>query len=160
IPALAKLGDRQAIPPLLECLQGTNKALRIAALRALSPLTDAAHAEQVWKAVMAVRESTDDADLKEAVNATANALVGKRGLVEPSSKMTIGPFQPVLHDLHDPGSLNILSSESNDDEMEVIITDAPDTDRYVNADSLEPGDMLVNRYRVIRHIGKGGFAAV
>ena len=36
IPALAKLGDRQAIPALMECLQGTNQAVRIEALRALS----------------------------------------------------------------------------------------------------------------------------
>jgi len=160
IPALAKLGDRQAIPPLLECLQGTDKALRIAALRALSPLTDAAHAEQVWKAVMAVHESVDDADLKEAVNATVHALVGKRVLVQPSSNMTIGQSRPVLSGVRGPGSSNRVSPESHDDDMEVIITDDLDTDRYINADMLEPGDMLVNRYRVIRHVGTGGFAAV
>jgi eukaryotic-like serine/threonine-protein kinase len=94
IPALAKLEGRQAIPPLIECLQGTDQAVRIAALRALSSLADTAHAEQIWKAVMAVRETADDAELKEAANATANALVSKGVLVRPSSNSTVVQLQP------------------------------------------------------------------
>ena len=34
------------------------------------------------------------------------------------------------------------------------------TERYIDADTLEPGDMLVSRYRVVRRVGKGGFGAV
>ena len=159
IPALAKLEGRQAIPPLIECLQGTDKAVRIAALRALSSLADAAHAEQIWKAVMAVRETADDAELKEAANATANALVSRGVLVRPSNS-TVGQLQPALPDPHSLGALGILIPESHDHDMEVIITDDHETDRYIDADTLEPGDMLVERYRVMRRVGKGGFGAV
>ena len=160
IPALAKLEGRQAIPPLIECLQGTDKAMRIAVLRALSSLADAAHAEQIWKAVMAVRETADDADLKEAANATANALVSRGVLVRPSTNSTVGQLQPALPDLHGLEALSILTSESHDHDMEVIITDDHATDHYIDADTLESGDMLVERYRVVRRVGKGGFGAV
>jgi HEAT repeat protein len=158
IPALAQLGDRQALPALVTCVQGSNKTLRIAALRALPPLTDAAHAEQVWKAVMAVGETADDAELKEAVNATANALVGKGVLVRPSSNTTIIQPQPSLPDSHGPASHNDMAAIIHDDMA--IITDNYDTERYIDADTLEPGYMLVERYRVIRRVGKGGFGAV
>jgi len=159
IPALAKLEGRQAIPPLIACLQGTDKAVRIAALRALSSLADATHAEQIWKAVMAVRETADDAELKEAANATANALVSRGVLVRPSNS-TVGQLQPALPDPHGLEALGILFPESHDHDMEAIITDDHETDRYIDADTLEPGDMLVERYRVMRRVGKGGFGAV
>jgi len=158
IPALAQLGDRQALPALVTCVEGSNKALRIAALRALPPLTDAAHAEQVWKVVMAVGETADDAELKEAVNATANALVGKGVLVQPSPNTTIMQPQPSLPDSRGPASHNDMAAIIHDDMA--VITDNYDTDRYIDADTLEPGDMLVERYRVIRRVGKGGFGAV
>jgi serine/threonine-protein kinase len=160
IPALAKLEGRQAIPPLIECLQGTDQAVRIAALRALSSLADTAHAEQIWKAVMAVRETADDAELKEAANATANALVSKGVLVRPSSNSTMVQLQPALPDLHSLGALGILTPESHEHDMEAIITDDNKTDHYIDADTLEPGEMLVERYRVMRRVGKGGFGAV
>jgi len=158
IPALAQLGDRQALPALVTCVQGSNKTLRIAALRALPPLTDAAHAEQVWKAVMAVGETADDVELKEAVNATANALVGKGVLVRPSSNTTMIQPQSSLPESHGPASHNDMAAIIYDDMA--IITDNYDTDRYIDADTLEPGHMLVERYRVIRRVGKGGFGAV
>jgi len=159
IPALAKLEGRQAIPPLIACLQGTDKAVRIAALRALSSLADATHAEQIWKAVMAVRETADDAELKEAANATANAMVS-RGVLVRSANATVGQLQPALPDPHGLEALGILFPESHDHDMEAIITDDHETDRYIDADTLEPGDMLVERYRVMRRVGKGGFGAV
>jgi serine/threonine-protein kinase len=157
---LAKLEGRQAIPPLIECLQGTDQAVRIAALRALSSLADTAHAEQIWKAVMAVRETADDAELKEAANATANALVSKGVLVRPSSNSTVVQLQPALPDLHGLGALGILTPESHDHDMQAIITEDNKTDHYIDADTLEPGEMLVERYRVMRCVGKGGFGAV
>jgi serine/threonine-protein kinase len=161
IPALAKLEGRQAIPPLIECLQGTDKAVRIAALRALSSLADATHAEQIWKAVMAVRETADDGELKEAANATANALVSRGVLVRPSTNSTMVQLQPALPDLHGlGGALALLTPVPHEHDMEAIITDDHETDRYIDADTLEPGDMLVERYRVIRRVGKGGFGAV
>jgi serine/threonine-protein kinase len=160
IPALAKLEGRQAIPPLIECLQGTDKAVRIAALRALSSLADATHAEQIWKAVMAVRETADDVELKEAANATANALVSRGVLVRPSTNSTVVQLQPALPDLHGLGALGLLTPVPHEPDMEAIITDDHETDHYIDADILEPGDMLVERYRVIRGVGKGGFGAV
>ena len=160
IRSLAQLGDRQALPALVQCVQGTNRELRIAALRALSPLTDAAHSAQVWQAVMAVRETADDAELKEAAHATANALVGKGMLVRPSTPAIVRHTQPGLSEPHGSGSRTSLTPESHEPAMEVIITDDHEASSYIDADRLAPGAMLMERYRVIRRVGKGGFGAV
>jgi serine/threonine-protein kinase len=45
-------------------------------------------------------------------------------------------------------------------ELAAIVTDDHDTARQIDANTLEPDDMLINRYRVIRRVGKGGFGAV
>ncbi|MGE3536097.1 MAG: HEAT repeat domain-containing protein [Candidatus Tectimicrobiota bacterium] len=164
IPALAKLGDRQAIPPLLECLNGTQAALRKESLRALAVLTDAAHAEQVLKAVMAVRD-TADPELKEAANGTATALISKFGAAAVggsiqaiSPSMAISQHQSLLHEQRQAGLSGILSGETH--ELPVIVSEDHGPERYIDADTLEPDDLLVGRYRVIQRVGKGGFGAV
>lgn len=164
IPALAKLGDRQAIPPLLECLGGTQPALRREALRALAVLTDAAHAEQVLKAVMAVRDTADH-ELKEVANGTATALISKFGVTAVggstqavSTSVALTQHQSLLHEQRAAGISNAPASESH--ELAAIVTDDHETERFIDADTLEPGYLLMGRYRVIRRVGKGGFGAV
>jgi serine/threonine-protein kinase len=159
IPALARLGDRQALPALMACAQGTEKPLRIAALRAMSSLTDATHAEQVWKVVMAVRESADDAEVKEAANATANALVSKGVLVRPVNTIMMQAPSPT----REPSPLagvTLFTPHTATAEDVVVVQDANDDDGAVNVESLEPNTVLIKRYRVIRRVGKGGFGAV
>ncbi len=158
IPALAKMGDRQALPALLECAQGTDKALRMAALRAMPPLTDASFAEQVWKVVMAVRESADDAELKEVANATANALVSKGVLVRPANTAMI-QLKPSALDPHGLGVVALFTPKTSTPGEAVLIHDG-DENAPINADALEPNIVLAKRYRVIRRVGKGGFGAV
>lgn len=162
IPALAKLGDRQALPVLLNYAASSEPALRILALRALGPLTDVAHAEQVWKVVMTVRESADDPALKAAANATANALVGKGVLVRPNTTGSIAATPSAMLSapaLGTPSAPLLFAGRPSVPDAEVIVPD-DDDDAYVDADVLVPQDMLVQRYRVIRRVGKGGFGAV
>ena len=162
VPALAKLGDRQAIPPLVECLQGTDPVVRKEALRTLATLTDAAHAEQVLKAVMVVRD-TADAELKEAANGTASALISKFGAAAmgKTTQSTSAMPMPRQSMLYDPRSAAVPSIPVPDlpDLTATVINDR-DTEGYIDADTLEPEDMLVNRYRIIRRVGKGGFGSV
>ena len=171
IPALARLGDRQAIPLLLEHLHGPQPALQKEALRALAVLTDAGHAEQVLHAVMAVRDTTDP-ELKDVANGTATALISKFGaaavggstqVISPS--LVLSPHQSLLHEQRHAGLSGVLDDEEPD--LAAIVSDdhraARDEHgaaRYVDADTLEPDDMLAGRYRVIQRVGKGGFGAV
>jgi serine/threonine-protein kinase len=160
IRSLAQLGDRQALPALVQCVQGVNRELRIAALHALSSLTDAAHSEQVWQVVMAASETADDAECREAAHATANALVGKGMLVRPATPSILLPIQPVLSEPRGPGALTLCTPESHEHTMEAIIAEDEEASLYIDADRLAPGAMLMERYRVIRRVGKGGFGAV
>ena len=118
IPALARLGDRQAIPVLMECLQGTNQALRKEALQALATLTDAAHAEQVLKAVMAIRD-TANTELKDVLNSTASALVSKFGAAAVGGSTQSAntnsmrlQHQSLLHDPRSMGSTGVVGVRS------------------------------------------------
>ncbi|MBI3329300.1 MAG: protein kinase [Nitrospinae bacterium] len=137
IPALAKLGDRQAIPPLVECLQGTNQVLRKEALRTLATLTDATHAEQVLKAVMAMRD-TADAELKEVANGTASVLLSKFGAAAMGRSVQLANPSTMLVPQQSP------SHEPRSAEVSSIMGPA----------------MLFNRYRIIRRVGKGGFGSI
>jgi serine/threonine-protein kinase len=164
IPALTKLGDRQAIPALVECLQGTDPAARKEALRTLATLTDAAHAEQVLKAVMVLRD-TADAELKEAANGTASALLSKFGAAAmgKSTQVTnasamIMQRQSVLRDLHSTEAPR--PPEPDLPDLTATVINDRDTEGYIDAETLEPEEMLVERYRVIRRVGKGGFGSV
>lgn len=164
IPALAKLGDRQAIPPLVECLNGTDQALQIEALRALAVLTDAGHAERVLKAVMALRDTAVPA-LKEAANGTATALISKFGAAavggsmrSVSTSVVLPQQQSLLHEQRSTSPSSGLKGDSQ--ELAVIVTEDHGPDKCIDADTLEVGESLVGRYRVIRRVGKGGFGAV
>lgn len=41
-----------------------------------------------------------------------------------------------------------------------LMTQAPGAGQFIDASKLEPDAMLAERYRMIRHVGKGGFGAV
>jgi serine/threonine-protein kinase len=164
LPALAKLGGSQAISPVVECLQGTTPDLHKAALRTLATITDAAHAEQVLKAVMAVRD-TADAALKEVANDTASVLIGKFGAAAvgrstPSANASamIMPPQSLLHEPRSTEVSSLLGSDLPD--LTAIVIEDRDMAGYIDADTLQPEDMLVERYRIIRRVGKGGFGSV
>ena len=113
---------------------------------------------------MAVRD-TADAELKEVVNGTASALIGKFGAAavgrstqsaNPSTIIT--PQQSLLHEPRNIEVSGILGPELHD--LTALVTEDRDTEGYIDADTLEPEDMLVDRYRVIRRVGKGGFGSV
>ena len=68
--------------------------------------------------------------------------------------------RPGLSEPHGSGSRTSLTPASHEPAMEVIITDDHEASSYIDADRLAPGAMLMERYRVIRRVGKGGFGAV
>ena len=99
---LTTLGDTRAIPVCLAHLQQGTPRLRQEALQALATLTDTAHARVVMQAVMAVR-SSNDANLKELANRTANTLIQRlgaqavEGSTSPSGSMSRRGPQSLLH---------------------------------------------------------------
>jgi len=66
--------------------------------------------------------------------------------------------QSLLLDLRSTGVEGRLGSKAHN--LATMVTEDHDTKRYIDADLLAPGDMLVVRYRVIRGVGKGGFGSV
>ena len=60
IRALAGLGDVQAIPPLLAQLRRQDKSIRTEAIRAVAALADEAHVEAIQRALAEVRRAAPD----------------------------------------------------------------------------------------------------
>jgi serine/threonine-protein kinase len=168
IRALVTLGDSQAVQPLLAKLHGPDNAVRKEALRALETLTTETHAAAVQSAITQVIQGTDK-ELGGLAMGVARSLIAKFGdrtcilpVAPPVSDATPAQPQPaVAHEgmWHATPPLG-LSPSSPD----VSMLDVPGVraagEQLVDASRLEAGVVLAERYRVIRHIGKGAFGIV
>jgi serine/threonine-protein kinase len=158
IRALVALGEPQAITPLLVQLQNPDKAVQQETLRALGVLTNEKYAADVLQAVMSVRDSVDE-DIKELANRTATALIKRFGpSVIPQSVLAeaTAPVQSAVAAPLSP-SIEVL------DVPTAGYTGRADTGEHggvIDVAALEPGVVLVDRYRVIRRVGQGGFSTV
>jgi serine/threonine-protein kinase len=164
---LATLGDPHVIPPLLDYVRNGIPVMQQAALRVVATLADAAHAEMVFQAVMQVRE-TADATVKALANETAAALLRKFGAhaLGGSAQEATGASglgAPALP--HQMQAQNVLTTPAERPAHPVHMTPEASASKPIAAARmaplrLEPGEVLGDRYRVIRRVGQGGFGTV
>jgi len=154
---LVALKEPQAVPPLLEQLLSADKTLVKEALRALAVLTNAEHAPEVLQSVMAIRENAEE-DIKELANKMATTIIKRFGrqvlpqnIQERSTADT--PAPKGLTQALAPGASGVAASA-----LSTSGTVKPGA--TINIAMLEPGMILADRYRIIRHIGEGGFSTV
>lgn len=165
IRALAQLGDKRAVEPIMAALQTPQNAIRKEALRALATLTDAAQADAVRQAAMALCDSSD-ADLRALADNTINALIAKPSSGIRTAPHSSGAAQAASTMVHAQSLL--LEERTADTEAETIVSGAPPSrssgavhiSGAIDAGRLNPGEILANRYRVVRQIGRGAFGVV
>ncbi len=149
IKALAELGDPAAIEPLIEVLDHPDDVTKKEALRALQQLTDEEHYEQVQEAIRKamVGANRDVADVGNATMKTVVARFASGGAPEPeeteASDATRVASRPPAAEAETPAP-----------------APKPTAEIIVDADNLKPGDVLDDRYKVIRTVGKGAFGVV
>jgi serine/threonine-protein kinase len=164
IRSLVTLADAQAIPALLGQLQHPEKAVQQEVLRALTALTNEKHAPDVLQAVMGLRDSAEEA-LKEAANRTATAIIKRFGQkVMPQSALVEAPAAASVVLAEEPPG-GAASRQGRDTPSPRRATPGAAEDGHggpvhIDVTTLEPGMVLVDRYRVIRRIGQGGFSTV
>jgi len=150
VRALSTLGTIQAIKPLLGLLQSSSDAVRREVLEALVVITDEPNAPMVMQEVeRALRDAPEGirnqaADLSRKLAAMCSAtdvLADDRG-----SLVTPGDSWSGL------GTVSMAGSVTR--EAGTLKSGA------VDPSSMEPGDILADRYRYIRQIGKGAFGTV
>lgn len=145
LKALIALGDARAVKPLIEHLK-RHQGSRQNTLRALQELTDEIHAADVQNAITDLMHD-NSAEISNAAQQTMQTLITRFG--NKTSRKSSDPSQldTQLKDLNASASLNLDFSELNSRHI-------------IDATKLKAGDMFANRYRVIRHVGKGAFGVV
>lgn len=176
IRALATLGDKQAINPLLKQLENSDNALRKEALKALETLTDSDSAQEVQEAVTQLINTRTD-DVGDVADETVRSLImrfgdragsGSRSSSTRSSAPV--PANPTL-DVEDlPTQAFDTRSAHADTSGETQAMQVDDRDatgglpqhltRVLDPSRLTPNTILAERYHVIRKIGEGAFGVV
>ncbi len=171
LKALTGLGDPRAVPAILERVQDPVSAIRRAAIEALRELTDDQHQDLVEESLRSVQDSLDE-DERQSVAKTLESIQSR--LEVPSVEMSAEV---------DPERTIVSGSTGSGGEVpsRLIVEAAPqkkkspklkfgsrnvatDSDaaitEFLDAAKLKEGDRLLDRYVVIRHIGKGAFGEV
>lgn len=170
IKALSQLKDTRAIKPLINKLQECDDSVKHDILHALAELTDKQHAEDVEDAITQVMQSPNqkvqsaatDAMQKMQSNIGAQqssleiekSIPNSSGIAQNSNSIsdsinidlteTVANINPSI-----PSSPSMPSNSSSSPMRAVI-----------DPNALLPGQILDERYRIIRKIGKGAFGVV
>ncbi|GAB4361241.1 MAG: hypothetical protein Kow006_31840 [Gammaproteobacteria bacterium] len=171
IRALAQIGDKSALEPVMEMLKHPDNSVRKEALRALATLADEESADAVRRATMELCNSSD-ADIRALADNTINTLIALPsggGAPAPAAAQKPLADQPVhtgstvlqAHSMLTETPLTnandatiIARTNTTASSGEVARTD------HIDAAKLKPGEILADRYRIIRHIGRGAFGVV
>ena len=140
IKALAQLQDPTAIDPIVTALKTQDIKVKKEAMHALKELTDAPHLEQVQEALNETMIGGNP-NMMDLVNETMATVMAR---LDPDAAPLNIPSEPSQPTMATPGGTAV----------------PPASQPLIDAASLQPGDMIDNRYKVIRHIGKGAFGVV
>lgn len=144
IQAIAKLNDKAVIKPLLKVLANSRDDWHKDILQALTELTDRESLPTVKTALEHIA-STANMEFRSLADSTLKTIAARMdgtGGQETDTSLP-GNSSEIMVDLSPGGD----SSSS---------LAAP----VIDASKLQPGQILADRYKVIRHIGKGAFGVV
>ena len=169
--ALTNLGDKRAVPALIEMLQ-TQPESAVVAVKALAQLEDSAaidpiveamkhQDEKVRKEAMhALKGLTDEQHLEQVQQVLNDTLVGANPNMTDLANQTMATVMARLDPSADPVSVPSEPSQPSLGATEAATPAASSNPQIIDAASLQAGDMIEDRYKVIRHVGKGAFGVV
>ncbi|NNF97029.1 MAG: protein kinase, partial [Halobacteria archaeon] len=169
--ALANLGDKKAVPALIEMLQTQPESAAVA-IKALAQLEDSAaidpivealknQDEKVKKEAMhALKGLTDEQHLEQVQQVLNDTMVGANPNMSDLANQTMATVMARLDPSAEPVSSTPESSQPSLGATEAAAPAASSNPQIIDAASLQPGDVIDDRYKVIRHVGKGAFGVV
>lgn len=171
IKALTQLKDTRAIKPLISKLQNCDDSIKHDILHALAELTDKNHSVDVEDAITQVMQSPN-----QKVQSAAADAMQKMQANMGAQHSSLEIDKSIQNSI---GSNNNSNSIPNTDNIDLAATVAninpsiPSTPSnpsvnsssspmrsVIDANELLPGQMLDERYKIIRKIGKGAFGVV
>ncbi|MGE3538687.1 MAG: protein kinase [Candidatus Tectimicrobiota bacterium] len=153
LEVLMKIGDPRAIPVCLRQVYSSPPAQHKLALQALAILTDAENFDVVLDSLLALRDTVAP-DLKEHCYHAAARLLKRfpEQMVRRHVCTTLFPGTPQRGEPHlQTDCIRPISS---------LYTRGKCNDTVLDPAALMPGNILGERYQVIRQVGKGGFGSV
>jgi len=157
IRALANLGDKESVHDLINALKNNHAAVQKEAITALAQLADEENAQEVQNAVTQLI-SINDNDVKSLAKETAADLADKFGgktqvlsRPEVAEMVTESNSKQTPLDIARENNAEVHMANANGESSSLVVIDA---------DRLQPGDFISNRYKVIKRVGKGGFGTV
>ena len=168
--ALANMGDPKAVPALIEMLQTQPESAAVA-IKALAQLEDPAAIDPIVEAMKtsdvkikkeamhALKALTDEPHLAQVQHALNETMIGGNPNMIDLANETMATVMARL----DPDAAPIsLGSEPSQPTMATPggTPVPPASQPMIDAANLQPGEVIDNRYKVIRHIGKGAFGVV
>ncbi|MEM7612412.1 MAG: HEAT repeat domain-containing protein, partial [Pseudomonadota bacterium] len=149
IRALGKLGDSQVAAKISPMMNQGGREIRVEAMKAIANLVSEKDVQAVRDQLVNI-QSSGDQQLAEAADLALETLQTRfseavREQDRKAEKLAAGQAQ------------TLLISEA--DVQQVVRESQPETGP-LDISTLEPGDMLENRYRYVKRIGKGAFGTV
>lgn len=149
IQAVIKLDDKNAIRPLLEQLSKAEPSAQKDILGALASLADGgSHQSSIEGAVTQLMQTTSNDEVREAAEMTMQTMIAN---IHPSQQSQ-NTSQPSINTSKDEMMLD-LSGNVNISTTQHEIT-------LIDPEALSAGEVLADRYRVIKKVGKGAFGVV
>jgi len=146
IKALAELGDKRAVKPLLDHLMNKQNGDKKETLFALQELADETTAADVHDTLTKLINENTNEDV---------SMVAKETLLELQKKVQGNRSQT-------NNSSSVIQERRNNANESTLMVDFGKlrSREIIDATKLKLNDMYANRYRVIKHIGKGAFGVV
>jgi serine/threonine-protein kinase len=148
VRALGRLGDARSLSVLLPLLNNGDKAIRLEAVHAVSRLADEANIGTVKAKLQPFVTGADETIAKAAAEAVIRL---DSRFSQPAAGLTARGTAQL------GGTARTMLAEGVDFDKLVKATEAA---AKLDITTLNPGDMIEDRYRFIQKIGKGAFGTV
>ncbi|MEM6820040.1 MAG: HEAT repeat domain-containing protein [Pseudomonadota bacterium] len=154
VRALGKLGDRRVAGKIAPMMLKGNREIRVEAMKAVAMLVQEGDVAAVRDKLIDIQEGSDH-QLSEAADLALETLQTRfseavREQNRKAEKLTEGQA----------GTLLLNDEEANKALQEAAEQVAKTETGPLDISTLEPGDVVENRYRFVKRIGKGAFGTV
>lgn len=150
--ALGKLGDASQIKPVMDTLKRSEPTVRTEALLALVELTDADRLDWVLRQVEGVAQSAPEEEIREVARDSLSRL--RERFEKPDEDAAVEPMAAVESSQRAGAPASPPSDGGSKTGIPVV--DA----KPIAINRLRAGEMLGDRYRYIRRVGRGAFGTV